>query len=215
MNDSDPQRVVREELEWEPSVDDAHIGVNARDGIVTLSGTVNTYAEKLAAERVAARVDGVKAIAQELEVRDAFMRPEGDDDVARRCTEALSWTVTLPKDRVKVRVEHGWVTLSGELEWNYQREEAFEVTRKLRGVKGVINNMTLKQRPTPSDFRERIKAALVRNAQIEANGIAIHTDGSKVTLTETVPRWSERYAAEYAAWAAPDVMDVDDRLTVI
>ena len=214
MEDYNLRKTVMDELEWDPSIEAAHIGVTANAGVVTLSGKVDSYAAKLAAERIAGRISGVKAVAEELEVEYPFSLKEGDDHIAQRAVQVLSWNVIVPGDRLKVKVENGWVTLSGELDWNYQRTEAEKDVRKLHGVKSVINTITIKPRVAPADVRDKIKAALSRNAQIEADNIAIVADGGKVILSGNVPRWSDRYTAEHAAWSAPGVMEVEDRLTV-
>lgn len=214
MTDKTVQKAVLDELEWEPSVDAAHIGVTASNGVVTLTGHVPTYAEKWAAERAAGRVAGVKAVAEELEVRFPFSSTDTDDEIARRVLQTLGWDVSVPDNAVKAKVEKGWVTLTGEVDWYYQSISAETDVRKLHGVAGVTNQIKVKPRVYSGDVREKIKAALTRHAQIEASDIGIVTDGGKVTLTGKVHTWRERELAERTAWSAPGVTQVVDNLTV-
>jgi osmotically-inducible protein OsmY len=213
MSDIRLQHAVMEELEWEPRVNAAHIGVTANNGVVTLTGHVNTYAEKLAAERAVGRVVGVKAVAEELEVRSPFQTPD-DEDIAKSALQTLSSDIEIPDNCVTVKVEKGWVTLSGSVDWHYQSSTAEEGVRKLRGVVRVVNCIKIKPRVQLPDVRAEIKAALARNSQIHADNITVMTDGDKVTLTGNVHSWFERCLAEDTAWSAPGVTQVDDRLTV-
>ncbi len=214
MSDASLQQAVIDELEWEPSVNAAHIGVAANNGVITLTGHVGTYAEKLAAEKAAGRVIGVKAVAEELEVRYSFDPPD-DADMAKSALQALSWDIEVPRDSVTVKVEKGWVTLSGTVDWYFQSSAAEADVRKLRGVLGVINEIKIKPRVQASDVKTKIRAAFSRNAQIDADGINVTTDGGKVTLTGNVDSWYERNLAEDTAWSAPGVNQVEDRLTVV
>ncbi len=214
MSDQSLQQSVIDELEWEPSLNAAHIGVTANSGVVTLAGHVGTYAEKLAAEKAAGRVTGVKAVAEELEVRYAFDKPN-DEDIAKSALSALRWDIEVPNDSVTVKVEKGWVTLSGIVDWHFQRSAAAADIRKLRGVLGVINEIKIKPQVQVSDVRSKIKAAFERNAQIDAGAVNIAADGGKVTLSGSVDSWYERGLAEDMAWSAPGVTHVDDRLTVV
>jgi osmotically-inducible protein OsmY len=214
MTDSSLQQAVLDELNWQPSVKAANIGVTAKDGVVTLTGHVGSYAEKWAAERAAGSVFGVKAVAEELEVRYPFERKEDDADIAQRALQVLSWDTEVPKDKVKVKVEKGLVTLSGNLDWHYQRSAAESDVRKLHGVIGLNNQIVIKPRVQASNVRDKIKAALKRKAQIEADHITVTTDGSKVTLGGNVDTWYERSLAERTAWSAPGVTQVENRLTV-
>ena len=214
MSDKSLQQSVIDELEWEPSVNAAHIGVTANNGVVTLTGHVGTYAEKLGAEKAAGRVIGVRAVAEELEVRYASDKPD-DDDIAKSALSALNWDIEVPNDSVTVKVEKGWVTLSGTVDWYFQSSAAEADVRKLRGVLGVINEIKIKPRVQASDVRSKIKAAFERNAQIGANAINIATDGGNVILSGSVDSWYERSLAEDMAWSAPGVTHVDDRLTVV
>ena len=214
MTDQTTKQTVLDELSWEPSINAAHIGVTARDGVVTMTGHVASYAEKYAAERAAERVSGVKAIAQELEVRYPSSAENGDDDVAKRALQALAWDVFIPRDKVKIKVTKGVITLTGDLDWQYQKESAESVVRRLGGVTGVFNEIKIKPSVNAADVRDKIKAALVRNARIDADDITIATDGGKVTITGQVDSFYERSVAERTAWSAPGVTQVEDLLTV-
>ena len=208
------QQAVLDELDWEPSVHSADIGVTANDGVVTLTGHVGSYAEKIAAERATGRVSGVKAVAEELEVRYPSALKQGDDDIAKWALQVLSWDINVPKDTVKIKVEKGFVTLSGDVDWYYQRSAAEADVRKLHGVIGVTDNIKIKPSVQASDVRAKIEAALKRNAQIEADNITVRADGGKVTLTGKVETWYDRNLAKRTAWSAPGVTQVDDRLTI-
>jgi len=214
MSDQSLQQAVIDELEWEPSVNAAHIGVAVNNGVMTLTGHVGSFAEKFAAERAAGRVVGVKAVAEELEVRYPFEKPD-DSDIAKSALQALSWDTEVPKDSVSVKVEGGWVTLSGGVDWYFQSSAAEADVRKLRGVIGVTNDIKVKPTIQAPDVRARIKAALARNASIDADKINVTVDGGKVTLTGSVDTWYERGLAEDTAWSAPGVSQVDNRLVVI
>ena len=215
MNDKELRQDVIDELDFEPSIDSADIGVLAENGVVTLTGHVPTYTQKLAAERAVWRVKGVKAIAQEIEVRIPGDKQQSDDEIAKRAVNTLAWNAAVPRDAVHVKVQKGWVTLTGELNWNYQREAAETAVRKLSGVTGVINNITLKPTIQPVDVKQRITDALKRHAEVEAARIQVNVrDGSTVSLEGEVDNWDERQAVVHAAWAAPGVRMVDDRLRI-
>jgi osmotically-inducible protein OsmY len=213
-SDSQLQRDVCAELEWEPSVDQTHIGVAVVDGVVTLSGYVKSYPEKLAAEHATRRVAGVKAIAEELKVRFASDPKTADHEIAKRIVDMLSWSVLVPDKTVQVKVEHGWVTLTGEVAWHYQRDEARRIASGINGVTGVSNNIAVNTRVAIPEVRQRIKDALERQADLDAAAVTIALDGSKVTLGGTVRAPYERRVAEQAAWGAPGVTQVDDRILV-
>ena len=214
MSDSSLRQAVIDELQWEPSVNAAHIGVTARDGVVTLTGDVGSYAEKLAAEKAAGRVFGVKAVAEELQVRFPFDQKMNDTDIAQKALNVLAWDIEVPKNKVRVKVEKGWVTLEGTVDWYYQKSAAETDVRKLQGVIGVINNIVIKPSVQASDVRDKIKAALKRNAQIEADNITVTTDGGKVTLTGKVDTWGEDNIVVDTAWSAPGVTEVVDKLAI-
>lgn len=214
-SDSQLQHDVLDELEWEPSVDHAEIGVAVNDGVVTLSGFVGSYPEKIAAEKAARRVAGVKAIAEEIKVRFASDPKTADHEVARRILDMFAWNVMVPDDKIKVKVEHGWVTLSGTVDWHYQRDEARKVAGKVHGVTGISNLIEIRQLPTASDIKGRIMAAFMRQADLDAGTVTVQTDGSKVTLGGRVKAWNERTIAERAAWAAPGVTRVEDNIVIL
>lgn len=214
MTDKSLQQAVLDELDWEPSVDAAHIGVTANNGVVTLTGHVSSYTQKWAAERAVGRVTGVKAVAEELEVRFPFEGKNSDDDIAKRAVQSLDWDVSVPNDKVKVKVEKGWVTLSGEVDWYFQRSAAEADVRKLQGVKGVSDEIKVRPSVNASDVREKIKSAFDRNAQLEAANIIVTADGGKVTLSGKVDTWRDRDLAERTAWSAPGVTQVEDQLIV-
>lgn len=209
------QKMVIDELEFEPSVKAAHIGVSVRDGVVTLSGHVESYAEKFAAERAARRIKGVKAIAQELEVQLPFEHKTADDEIAARAVHLLDWDVAIPRGRISVKVEHGIVTLNGAVDWAYQRAEAEYDVRKLTGVKGVINDIMIVPRADIEDVRAKIRAALERNAELEANNITVSVADGKVTLGGKVKAWTEREAAERAAWSVAGVRQIEDHIELV
>jgi osmotically-inducible protein OsmY len=213
--DSQLQRDVMAELEWEPRVDHADIGVAVVDGVVTLTGFVKSYAEKLAAEQAVRRVSGVKALAEEIKVRFASDPATADHEIAKRIVDMYQWSVLVPAQRIKVKVEHGWVTLSGEVEWHYQAEEARKIASGISGVTGVSNNVVIARRASASDVRKCIQDALERQADIDAATVTIALEGSKVTLGGKVRAPYERRAAEQAAWAAPGVTQVVDRIAVV
>ncbi|HEX7689857.1 MAG TPA: BON domain-containing protein [Burkholderiaceae bacterium] len=205
---------VEAELDWDPSIDAAHVGVAVRDGVVTLTGHLNTFAEKTAIERVVARVAGVRAVAVELDVKVASEHVRSDTEIAQAAQDAIAWNVVVPRDKVRVKVEKGWLTLSGEVDWDYQRNAAATAVRTLKGVLGVTNSITLKQRVVPSDIGARIGTALARHAYREAAAIQVNVSGSSVTLRGKVDSWAERAAAEGAAWSAPGVTGVVSELTI-
>ena len=209
--DSQLQHDVLEELKWEPQVDHSQIGVAAKSGVVTLTGLVPNYAQKIAAEKAAKRVSGVKAIAEEIEVRFAFDPKTSDGEIAKRVLDIFKWDVTMP-DALTVKVEHGWVTLAGTVDWNFEKTAAFKAASKINGVKGVSNMISVRYRPTPADVRERIVSAFKRSSMIDANSIDVDVEGSTVKLSGRVQGWNERKVAERAAWSAPGVTIVEDNI---
>jgi osmotically-inducible protein OsmY len=212
--DAQVQQDVLAELKWEPSIHAAQIGVEVKDGIVTLAGRVNSFAEKWDAERVAQRVAGVKAIAVEIEVHLPGNNERNDADIAGAVKNALYWQMHVPKDAVKVMVEKGYVTLSGELNWEYQREAAVAAVRYLMGVTGVSNQLAVKPDVSLSAIKADIVAALKRRAHTDAAKITVTVDGPDVTLSGSVPSWSERTLARDSAWNSPGVRFVVDNMTV-
>jgi osmotically-inducible protein OsmY len=214
MTDAEIRKNVEAELSFEPSINASEIGVAVKDGIVTLTGRVDSYWEKIAAEEAAARVAGVKAVANELEIRLPFSSERTDEDIARAAVNRLEWTITVPKDRIKVKVSKGWVTLEGEVEWQFQKNAAAEAVRNLVGIKGVINHIVVKERPSTAEVKAKIEEALKRSAEVDASHITVETEGDKVILKGTVRSWFEREEAERAAWRAPGVRKVDNRIIV-
>jgi len=213
-SDKQVQRDVVAELGWEPSVNAAQIGVEVSDGVVTLAGHVGSYAEKLNAERAAQRVAGVKALAVEMDVTLPGSSRRLDTDIARSAENVLQWTTSVPAECTKVKVENGWITLSGQVEWDFQRKAAAEAVRHLMGVTGVSDQITIKPRVSSTIVKSDIEAALKRRAQSHADGISVEVRGNDVTLTGIVNSWSERQLAVNSAWGAPGVHNVMDNMTV-
>lgn len=208
------QRDVLDELRWEPSIDANDVGVMAHGGVVTLVGRVNSFAEKDAAQRAAQRVTGVKAVANDLEVVVPGMHRRDDTDIARAATDAIAWNCNVPQDQVRLTVRNGLVTLEGEVDWQYQREAAFNTVAFLTGVNGVTNNLVVRPRATPQQIEEKIRAALQRTASRDAAKITVETVGGKVILRGTVRTWAERDDAERAAWSAPGVSGVESYVEI-
>lgn len=212
--DSELKKDVQSELMWDPLVPEAKVGVSVTEGVVTLTGHLDTYAEKVAARRAAERVGGVKAVAVELDVVPLGPHQRSDTEIALAAEHALGWSTSVPLNRVKVAVEKGWVTLAGELDWNFQRRAVERMIRPLKGVVGITDNIQLKTMPIPANLKERIQDALTRQAMREARRIELLVDGSEVTLRGHVHSWAERNAAEGATWSAPGVSQVVNLLVV-
>jgi len=212
--DTEIQRDIEDELRWDPSLGNDDIAVTVRDGVVTLAGFVKSYLDKWQAERAASKVRGVKAIANDLNVKLPSSSERPDPDVARAALDALKWNIAVPHDRIKVKVDKGWVTLEGNVDWNFEREAAERSVRSLTGVKGVTNLIAVRAQPAPRDVKEKIKKALERGAQFDADRITVEVDGNKAILKGTVRSYAERRDAERAALNAPGITEVDNRLTV-
>lgn len=214
--DTQLQQDVLDELDFEPSVNAARIGVAVKDGVVTLNGHVGSYAEKIAAERTARRVKGVRAIAQEIDVRYPNDKKTADDEIAARALSILNWNAVVPADAVQVKVQAGWVTLTGLVEWQFQRTAAEASVRKLGGVVGLTNDIRIRPQLELVDVKHKIENALKRSAEVEAAGIhVISLGGGRVALEGKVHDWQERDAVKRAAWSAAGVLAVDDRLQIV
>lgn len=208
------KRDVETELEWEPAINAAGVGVEVKDGIVTLAGHLDSYPAKLAAEHAVQRVSGVKGIAVEIDVILPGSSQRTDADVARAAVNALQWNTLIPQEGVKVMVENNWITLSGEVEWEFQRSAAETAVRSLIGVRGVQNQIRLKRRISPNNIKTKIEAALQRLAHVDTEGIKVSVDSGRVTLDGKVHSFTERRIIEDATWAAPGVTTVIDRLSI-
>jgi osmotically-inducible protein OsmY len=214
MNNNELKEHVQRALDWEPSVDDKDVGIAADDGIITLRGNVRSYAEKFAAERAALRVDGVKGVANDLNVRLATGYVSTDTDIAQVAVAALEWNTLVPKDHVAVAVDDGWVTLKGNVDWRCERDAAERVVRELKGVKGVANEIIVRPHVSTTDVQHKIEVAFRRSAEIDARRVHVAAHDGTIVLTGNVRSWAERQDAERAARAAPGVTQIDDRITV-
>ncbi len=215
MTDRELQEDVRDALDWEPSVEATGIGATVDDGVVTLRGQVKSYREKEMAERVALKVYGVKGLANELKVDIVGSHERTDSDIAQAAVRALELNTALPRGKIVVAVESGWLTLKGTVNWQYQKELAAKVVRDLAGVRGVANAVTVQPSVQAGDVQSKIEAALKRSAEVDARRIHVDVRDGTVTLTGNVRSWVEREEAERAAWAAPGVKQVNDQVHVV
>jgi osmotically-inducible protein OsmY len=213
-SDSEIERDVKEELQWDPDLDATDIAVSVKQGVVALAGFVKSFSDKYEAETAVKRVAGVAGVANDLEVRMPSVDERPDPDIARDAVAAIKSQLPISSEHVKVIVKNGWVTLEGHAEWQYQKSTAESAVRRIKGVRGVINDIMLKPQVEPADIQRKIQAAIKRLAEVDANRVSVEANGSEVILKGTVGSWVEREEAERAAWAAPGVTKVEDRIIV-
>lgn len=213
--DSDIQKDITAELKWEPSLRNDDIAVGVRDGVATLGGFVDSFADKYKAERAASRIKGVKAIAIDISVKLPSGSERADPDIARAALDTLRWNISVPHDRIRVKMEKGWLTLEGEVDWHYQKDAAERAVRYLTGVKAVSNLITLHTQSTPRDVKKGIKDALHRGVEFDAERISVEIEGNRAILQGSVRSFAEMKDAERAARNAPGITEVDNRLSIV
>lgn len=213
--DTDLKRDISDELKWEPSVGEREIGMAVKNGVVTLTGYVQSYAEKYAAERAVERIHGVKALANELQVKLPTSLIRSDTEIAHAAVSAMQWDIQVPDDHIKAVVQNGWITLEGDVEWQYQRSAAERSVRNLTGVKGVSNLISVKpKKPRANEVSQKIKNALKRQAEVDADRILVESHDGRIVLKGTVRSFAEKEEAELAAWSAPGVTNVEDQIAI-
>ena len=212
--DTEIQKNVMEELKWDPIMQSAEIGAIVKDGIVTLVGYVDNYSQRLAAENAVKRVKDVRAVAIDIAISLPDDQRRSDTDLAAAALNALKWSSFVPEDKIRLKVDGGWITMEGEVEWQFQKESAYSAVSDLIGVHGVINRINVRPNITPVIVKDVIKKALERSADIEADSINISTDGGRIVLKGKVRSWAERKEVERAVWATPGVIDVKDELII-
>jgi len=213
-SDNDLKKAVLDELGWEPSVNEAHIGVTAHSGVITLTGHVSSYMHKVAAEKAASRVKGVKAVAEEIEVKLPFDIKRSDEDIAAAAIDRLGWNSTIPADAIKVKVQQGWVTLTGDVGWHFERDDAERDIRALSGVIGVSNQVVVKPDLSAANVKRDIEHALHRSWYYDPDTIKVAAQGGKITLSGKVSNWNARRLAGSTAWSAPGATFVENDITV-
>lgn len=214
MSDLTLRRSILDELEFLPHIDAAAIGVSIENGVVILSGHVGTYAEKIAAERAVKRVKGVRAVAEELKVRLDHAQGFDDEVIASRCLDLMRWNTVVPDEKIQINVQQGWVTLEGEVQWQYQKEAAQNAIQKLDGVVGLDNLLVIRPKVDIQDIKRLIEEALARSSELDPTRIRVCAEGDQVKLEGTVRRWLERKAVEHIAWAVPGVKHVENHLLI-
>lgn len=212
--DQQLQQDVMDELKWDPLLTASEIGVSVKNGVVTLSGYVNSYSKKLAAENAAKRVKGVRAVAEDIEIRLGTDGRRNDTEIAEAALNALKWNTNVPDERIKLKVENGWVNMEGDVDWQFQKSTAENAISNISGVRGIRNLITITPKVNISGVENRIKNALQRSAAIEANNIAVRAEGNKVIIKGKVRSWAERREVERAVWSTPGVAEVEDDLLI-